>query len=53
MSLHDIWHVILGFLHMDFSIFLRVLGPGPWSLIGSILFGLTAWNAQRQRRETS
>lgn len=53
MSLHDIWHLILGFLHMDLSIFLRVLGPGPWSLFGSILFGLTAWKAQSQRRETS
>ena len=51
MSLHDIWHLILAVQRNDFRIFLYILGPGPWSLIGAVLFGLTAWRARRRLKD--
>lgn len=48
MSLHDVWHLILAVQRKDFMIFLYILGPGPWSLIGAVLFGFTAWRARRR-----
>jgi uncharacterized membrane protein YecN with MAPEG domain len=51
MCLQNVWHLILGLKRGDFFIYLHPLGPGPWALIGAILFGLTARSARRRLKE--
>jgi hypothetical protein len=48
MSLQNVWHLILGLKRGDFFVYLHPLGPGPWALIGAIVFGLTARSARRR-----
>ncbi|GGD97321.1 hypothetical protein [Paenibacillus nasutitermitis] len=51
LSLQNVWHLILGLKRGDFFIYLHPLGPGPWALIGVILFGLTVRSTRRRLKE--
>ena len=48
MGLLSVWNLVLAVQREDFTIFVRVLGPGPWSLLGASLFGLAALAAGRR-----
>jgi hypothetical protein len=50
MSLQFIWLSILSLRKGDF-IFLYHIGPGPWSVLGSFMFGFTLWQVHRKLKK--